>query len=53
MLPKTKSKRRLLEQNNVRVFYYTNENNVENYFGNIFDSKEKLFKTILNNEELL
>lgn len=53
IIERDKYKKDLLEQNNVRVFYYTNENNVENYFGNIFDSKEKLFKTILNNEGLL
>lgn len=48
IIKRDKLKKDILEKNGINVLYYTNEN-IENYFGNIFNSKDLLLKKIFEN----
>ena len=51
IIRRDKLKKETLEKNNITVLYYTNEK-IKNYFGEIFNSKENLFKRIKNGKLL-
>lgn len=52
IIERDKLKKRLLENNGINVLYYTNEN-VNEYFGEIFSTKDSIIKKIKGYERLL